>query len=391
MDQISVYFKGLLATIVASLLAWHASIGGVVPLPINTKFVTAPAVFDVGDGYAVMWATDKKGMAWVTFEVDGKEYTVYDSASGTIRTDETLHAVKVDKDLFDQAGSYRVHSAYILFNFGYITFRGAEAVSQAYDFRGYEGQETIRGLFFADVHGQKEMAYQNTALLTQDAPADFVVLGGDIARDWLLTQKTFVDEILDLAVHMSGSGIPVVYVRGNHECRGAWATQMRNYFPTPTGELYFTTSYGPIGALVLDTGEDKDDDDPQYGGLADFDAYRKQHLNWIKGLRSDTFDAYEYKVCYAHKYNFNVPAQQSGENWAIPVRALGIPLTLTGHGHTNKVFSDAESGMVIFEDGGTAAGSLATFSGGQISVKTRHLWRNHRRLGRTGHVLSCIV
>ena len=34
--------------------------------------------------------------------------------------------------------------------------------------------------------------------------------------------------------------------------------------------------------IVLDAGEDKPDDDVEYGGLADYDPYRLSQLSWLK-------------------------------------------------------------------------------------------------------------
>lgn len=45
--------------------------------------------------------------------------------------------------------------------------------------------------------------------------------------------------------------------RGNHENRGAYAQHWLDYFPTPTGETYYTFRRGPAFFIVLDGCEDK--------------------------------------------------------------------------------------------------------------------------------------
>ena len=92
-----------------------------------------------------------------------------------------------------------------------------------------------------------------------------------------------VKDILGNAAYLSKGEYPVVYVRGNHETRGEFAAHLRDYFPTDTNELYFTFRYGPVSAVVIDSGEDKADDHYEYSGLVDFESYRQQEFDWLKG------------------------------------------------------------------------------------------------------------
>ncbi|MDR2753809.1 MAG: metallophosphoesterase [Oscillospiraceae bacterium] len=372
MESITAWFTSIGNKIVAALLSFHMSIGGALVVPVPIKIVTQPAVFIVSsEEYAVMWATDKRGTGGLIVTTDGVEKTFYDSASGSIRSDDTLHVVKVKKAVLDNCDSYKVQSQYVWFSLSYFAIKGKQATSPSYTFRGSaESQETVRALYFTDVHGHKEQALANEKKLLEDAgaQADLLIFAGDITRDWILVQDTFRDEILDLAAQMTGGGFPVIYARGNHETRGQWATEMRKYFPTKTGEMYYTATYGPIHFTVLDSGEDKQDDHAEYAGLADFAAYRAQEKAWLDSLKKEGGGEVQYRVCICHEYDLNSPGLF--ENWWAPLKDnLEITNFFCGHGHDNKIFKSPND-LTCYEDGGPTIGSLLTFVNGTISAKS---------------------
>ncbi|MDR2647948.1 MAG: metallophosphoesterase [Oscillospiraceae bacterium] len=367
------FFEKLIATITAAIMTWYVGIGGALVIPVKVKMNTAPVVFDVGEeNYAIMWHTNTKGTGSVTINVKGEEKTYWDATSGTINSKDTLHVVKIKKAILDEAKSYQVHSEFVLFSVGYFAIKGPKVSSESYNFKPYDpAQNVIRALSVADIHGEHSNAEAATKVLLDDAgaPADFVILNGDISRDWLLTQNDFVDEILVIAQKLSKSGIPVIYARGNHETRGQWATEMIDYFPTDTGHLYFETSYGPIKMLVLDTGEDKPDDHYEYAGLADFATYLAEERAWIENLKKDENESIQYRFTISHKHNIDT---EFGENWTIPLVPLGTQFIFCGHGHHNSLRAADETGIPFFEDGGQPTASLITFKDGDITAKTAY-------------------
>lgn len=352
--------------ILAALLGTYTMIGGVLRLPIPIRITVPPTVMIVSETeYAVIWRTSGRGTGSLLVTRGGELQVFHDSSGGSIRSDDKLHVVRVPKDVLDGCDSYQVHSQYVLFSLSYVAFKGLQTTSDSYTFRGYAGQEQVRALFFSDVHGTIEQALRNTEALTQDAPADLIILGGDITRDWILHQKTFADEILTLSAAMSGGNIPVLYCRGNHETRGQWGTEMRRYFPTQTNEMYYTASYGPISFTVLDTGEDKEDSHPEYAGLADFETYRAQQDAWLRALPAPD-DTYDYRVCVAHDNNLN---KEGFYHWFQPLSDKGITHLFCGHGHHNSAWT-TEEGIACYEDGGRRIGSLLIFERGEIRAQS---------------------
>ena len=106
--------KTALSAIFALVFGIYQSVG-FVPVPVKPVFTAQPAVFEAGDAYAVVWATSVKGTGYLTYTYDGKEYTVYDAASGNIKSDDTVQVVKVKTVDLDQ-NSDEVESQCGLFN-----------------------------------------------------------------------------------------------------------------------------------------------------------------------------------------------------------------------------------------------------------------------------------
>lgn len=59
--------------------------------------------------------------------------------------------------------------------------------------------------------------------------------------------------------------------RGNHETRGSFARQLKDYFFYPEGNYYTAFTRGPVRFVMMDSGEDKTDDNWEYSGLVSFD------------------------------------------------------------------------------------------------------------------------
>ena len=344
--------KTALSAIFALVFGIYQSVG-FVPVPVKPVFTAQPAVFEAGDAYAVVWATSVKGTGYLTYTYDGKEYTVYDAASGNIKTDYTVHVVKVKKEHLDH-NTYQVHSQSVLFKFGYTAFKGATVSSEAISFRGYSGQDEIEIVSVSDIHGETKKMKSAYAFLNADH-ADLLVLNGDITNTSLSFKTQMVKDILGNAAYLSKGEYPVVYVRGNHETRGEFAAHLRDYFPTDTNELYFTFRYGPVSAVVIDSGEDKADDHYEYSGLVDFESYRQQEFDWLKGLERDTSDGIQYRIALSHDPNL---ADHFGENWSAELGRIGTQLLVSGHTHSlnlkEKSLTDPFS-FLTFEDGGNGS------------------------------------
>jgi hypothetical protein len=138
--------------------------------------------------------------------------------------------------------------------------------------------------------------------------------------------------------------------RGNHENRGAYAQHWLDYFPTPTGETYYTFRRGPAFFIVLDGCEDKPDNDPRYYGMGDWNEYRRQQAEWLKGVvNSDEFRAAPVRIVLMHM----IPGKEDSWYGEQQIRRLfvpelagkGIDLMLCGHYHRYHWIDDGSRGV----------------------------------------------
>lgn len=325
----------------AMFVALFSTIGAY--MPVNFSIKVEPSVFDSGgEYYSVVWVTSGKGSGYVKYTYNGEEKTVWDASGGLIRTDDTIHSVQVPKSEL-QGNTYKVGSQQVGFKFGYNAFKRRTVESKEYSFNGVAKQDDIKLLCISDIHGMKKEMSNAVSYFT-DKP-DMVMLLGDV-NSAMVYKSDFVNHVLKNAFTLSGGEIPVVYTRGNHETRGEFGAQAIRYLPSETGEYYFTFDFGSLSAVVLDSGEDKEDDHKEYSGLVDFAAYREQEYNWLCSLDASDFENAAYKIVFSHDPTLT---DHFGKDWTAPMIDLGMDLIVGGHHHTNT-FTEGE--LPVFVDGG---------------------------------------
>lgn len=205
---------------------------------------------------------------------------------------------------------------------------------------------SLRAIAFNDTHmGAAAMA----ALLKHVKPEEFelTLLLGDILEgsnadgsDLFAAWDRYV-ELLD------GSQKPIVFVRGNHDTRGAFAKRLAFLFdlpnldPTrPWGEeqWQFTLRAGPVSFLALDTGEDDDDGTPatSYKNPELWQQVRQRQAAWIKQtVAAKPPDAPAWRVLLTHMPLYNSPwcSVRSRNLWTPMLREWQPDLALSGHDH----------------------------------------------------------
>lgn len=332
-------------------------------LPVfnSIKIVAGPAVFECGDGFAVVWATNTKGSGYV--EVEGKKY--WDFQGGVIKTHDNVHVVKLSKENLTNK-KYKVVSQRVNFKFGYSAIKGNTVTSETIHFNGAPSNDEIKILTLSDVHDMAKEMYE--AVKHINSTPDLIFLLGDISSE-LEYKKKYIEGILSYADNLSKGEIPVVYTRGNHETRGEYASQMINYFPNETGEYYFKFNFGELSAIVLDTGEDKNDDHEEYSGLVDFSVYREQEYNWLCSLKKENFPG-KFLLAFSHMPKIE---NHFGRDWTKPLKNADAKLLIGGHHHKSE-FIDGD--LPIFdvcgkrEKTGEYGASLITLRDNIIHLKT---------------------
>jgi len=232
------------------------------------------------DGATLVWFTDQPCTSWVEY-AKAENFKTFPAFGGLIQiarpgrhglieANATRHAVRLAGLETGKTYRYRVHSKAVLAFRPYEVVYGSTAVSGILEFRTLD---PARGGFafvvFQDLHNNAPRL-EALASRTGAAAADLVFANGDNAADPGRPEDVFAG-FFDPAAKALAGRAPLVFVRGNHETRGAMARSLEDYFPTPAGRFYHAFSHGPVRFVILDGGEDKADDAPVYAGLADFD------------------------------------------------------------------------------------------------------------------------
>lgn len=358
--------KRIIIIIVALILVIAAITGGIFLFHKlrPQKIKVSPAVFDMGgENYCIMFESSLKGSGYVKYTFNGEEKTVWDATSGIIATHDTVHKIIVPKNELKN-NTYIVGSQYVPFKFAYTAEKGEVCESEPIHFNGEEKEDDIKILAITDIHEMEKEVKE--AVSHFDDNFDMVVMLGDITSNFEKKEK-FTDHILADAAFLSKGEIPVVYTRGNHETRGEYASQLLQYFPTATGEFYYTFNFGGLSAIVLDSGEDKEDSHVEYSGLIDFNTYREKEYNWLNSLNAEDFTG-KYKIVFCHSPGID---EHFGKNWMTPVKELGFDLLVSGHYHNSELIESEVPAFVAcgkYKEGWAA--SSITLKNGEIKMLT---------------------
>ncbi len=253
-----------------------------------------PTVFAVGNTYQIMLPCEKPTLMWVS--VNGKCY--YDHINGVLRSDTKIHRVTVPKEELDSAGAYKVCVRTIIERKPYFS-ETEDVVETPYQFRAVP-EDGARAFHLADVHGNTKVALVTAKKF---GSFDFLILNGDIINHSGSIDK--FDAIFELTEGLTGGMIPVVFSRGNHDLRGVCAEKLADYTPTYNGKTYYTFRLGSIWGILLDCGEDKTDDHPEYGNTICCHAFREEETEFLKSIIGNSEAEYEdagvrYRMVVSH-------------------------------------------------------------------------------------------
>ncbi len=108
-----------------------------------------------------------------------------------------------------------------------------------------------------------------------------------------------------IASEIARGEIPCIISRGNHDLRGFGSENLAKYMPGDGEKSYYTFKTGCIWGMLVDTGEDKDDNHPEYGGTVcchDFRIEQKKMIqNTIKNAENEyAQEGIKYKFIVSH-------------------------------------------------------------------------------------------
>ena len=304
-------------------------------------FASGAIVCAVENEYQIIFNTDCATVAWCTIGAE----TYYDEENGLMRSD-TVHKINVPMDVLDSEKSYTVWFRRMIDRCSYRPKLG-DPVSRTYPFRPVEPGKGFRIYHLSDCHGMFDEPCR-TAKMYMDR-TDLLVLNGDTAEFDNVACLLRQFEILTELTH---GEVPVVVTRGNHDTRGYMAPELYRYIGTKDNKTYFTFRLGPLWGVVLDCGEDKNDDHEEYGGehgavcCHPFRVRETKMLEEIAASGEFRAEGIKYRVAICH-VPFSCRFKEAGsvfdieneiyDHWCKLLNGMELDAMLSGHIHRRFV------------------------------------------------------
>lgn len=314
-------------------------------LILTTPYLQAPTQTSM----TVMWITRDNCRGSVEFDTDEagiqngtarRKMYAYDDGIATANT--KTHRVTLDKLQPGTTYYYRIAAEKVIKYTALEKVFSAPAYSRVFSFTTPDDTSAdFTILMLNDLHRQTGKAAMDKAQEKLHAmDYDLVVFNGDCLSD--------IDTVDDLVVWLNhytaftkNNQIPSVYLRGNHETRGAMSFLIRYYVDYVLGgESYGAMNWGDSRIMFLDPGEDKWDDHGDYKGMAYYEPYRKEQIPFIEAeTASAAWENAARRIVFYHiplhstvmhtKGHFNPGAS----HWGALLNAADIDIAMAGHVH----------------------------------------------------------
>jgi predicted phosphodiesterase len=306
-------------------------------------FLTKPYLqVPSSDSMTIRWITNLLCHSWVEYgqgaNLDMKAQNITD---GLVDAHNRINAVTLENLKPDTVYNYRVCSKAINSFQPYSIKYGETITSDVYSFTTpKENPTAVSWLIMNDIHDRPKSIGHLMNINGNDS-FDYVFFNGDMF-DYQENEKQIIDHMITPCTDSFASTKPFLFVRGNHETRGKYARELKNYFSTKDDKGYYAYQWGPVFNIVLDSGEDKLDTHPVYGGIVDFDNYRIEQAKWLEEvMKTKAFRKAKYRVVMMH-IPYYYPKYEEDGHGTIHCRDLFSPLfdkykvDLMVSGHTHR-------------------------------------------------------
>lgn len=303
------------------------------------------------NGVTIFFTTSRPAFSWI--EVEGKEwkssqqfYTVED---GLIEAYNQKNAIEIEGLKPGCHYRYRMVSKEMKEFRPYRITYGDSITSDWESFTTLP--EKMESCSFTIINDGHDDAEKVRTLLEHSnvKEADAVFYLGDMISHFEhpdIPYKGFID----ISTELFAKQKPFIAVRGNHETRGNLARHYSDYAGCPNGRFYNIYYFGNTAVIVLDTGEDKPDTHPVYGGINRFDEYRREQAEWLKReIKSKKFRKTKNRIVLMHIPPVFTSRSATPEDHAVAELAnLFIPifndakidLVISGHTHRHHFIEE---------------------------------------------------
>lgn len=307
---------------------------------IGSRFTHEAVVYAVEDTYQIVFTTNHAATAWV--EVDGERY--YELFAGSMKSADTVHKIVVPQQKLDQAGAYSIHAEKMLYRGPFGGFKGKE-IHKSYNFRPVNSNDGLVYYVMTDVHHARTGAVE-AALSVENL--DFLVILGDSVG--MMDYEKDVQFSNVLAHDVTKGEIPVVYARGNHEIKGAYAEQLYQYVGSKNESFYYWFTLSDVFGITLDLGEDHDPGWWEYYGTDQFPLYHDEQSRFLQQLTEEKpYEDYRYTLVACHIpiqfVNSRKDHEEVKATWTALLNQIQPDLAVYGHQHDLYPFLDGQETM----------------------------------------------
>lgn len=298
------------------------------PVIMEGPYLVAPTQ----DGIAIVWKTDTDCHSRVEY---GESAALGNSAEifphGLIPIG-TTHSIRLSGLTPGKTYYYKAVSTRVVKMKPYWPEKGLSIESKVGRFTVPDPEKnTVSFGFITDSHGNVERLDSNLDLINWEK-IDFLVHGGDALNYIVNEEQLFANFLRPIIKRLENK--PLVFTRGNHEGRGSFARRLFDYLPAPDGNFYYAFDSGPVHFIVIDSGEDKDDDTNVYAGLNRTEPYREQEFAWLQNhIQTDQrIKEAPFRIILIHAPNWGWVDGES-DKWTDLANRARIDLVVSGHHH----------------------------------------------------------
>ncbi|WP_342118993.1 FN3 domain-containing metallophosphoesterase family protein [Pseudoduganella sp. OTU4001] len=298
--------------------------------PVITEGPFLSALSDTA--VSVVWMTDAPSHAKVILRDGDQVREIEPQVDGLVPVGQR-HVVTVTGLTPGRRYSYETVSTRVVKLKPYWPDKGLSTSSAAASFTTFNPQqERVSFSVVTDTHEDTARIGRLMKMVDWGSTDALLHLGD--AFHWLDSEEQLWAKWLRPTVAGMAPGKPLLFARGNHELRGAYARQLAGYVPTPEGSYYYARTMGPVHLLVLDTAEDKPDDTNVYAQLNRTVPYRADELAWLRAHvgRSTHFAMAPFRVVAMHQGDWGwLP--DNGAAWTALANQAKVDLVIAGHDH----------------------------------------------------------
>jgi len=289
------------------------------------------------DGMTIMWHTRVPCHSWVEYGTDSLHLQrAYTWVEGVKMANNTLNRIRLTGLQPGTRYFYRVCSREITLYQPYNKEFGETASTRITDFTTLDNKKSdFTAIIFNDLHDNYPL-FDKLLKQVKEVPYDIVFFNGDCIAD-VQTEDKAISTITHYSLGIGANRVPSIYLRGNHETRGAYSPFLWNLLGMVDGHSYGAFTIGDTRFVLLDCGEDKPDDHWVYYGLNDYTQFRKDQAAFLKReVRSKEFTSASKRVLLHHIPVYGMREESfnpSREAWGTILATAPFDICLNAHTH----------------------------------------------------------